>query len=87
MTEVKKTAEEIVDSLQSSGYAAHGERLFDGSEVIKAMHEYSQQVNAELLEAVEHLRKAFVISTGDKSPFAQHALKPVDEAIKRARGL
>ena len=38
-------------------------------------------IAARLAEALRHLRAGFVVSTGDKSPFAKEALRPCDEAL------
>ncbi|MCO4171805.1 hypothetical protein K8D10_08405 [Aeromonas veronii] len=45
----------------------------------------AQRKNDELLVAMEKLREAFVMASGDKSPFAKCALQMAADAIAKAK--
>lgn len=47
----------------------------ENKEIEKQLH--------EAIEALEILKKAFIIAVGDKSPFAKEALKKAEEVIKQ----
>jgi hypothetical protein len=95
MTEVKNTAEDIllekVGKLSLSGLK--WKSLNDRKHlIVEAMHEYSQQVSAKLLEALEKIAKWELPETSefrnmDRNGVEDYFKQLVEAAIKRARGL
>lgn len=55
-----------------------------------SIHQKEQEIltaqRDELLTAIKHLRFSFIVSTGDKSPFAKEALAPANKIIAKLEG-